>query len=407
MGLFTTLPLRGGDYLYEKGQISFEIEETRSEYKIFCTRSGKGMNSRNKNIADRQLRMTAIDLMGAYILYKSSGLSNDLGPDFFPIYVNGINLHYNAYLEGVRQEEVTHEGKPAICYVCKKDSYIITSATYQERIDIPSLLIQNYSNAKNESSAALLYKYPGFTSEQYVMLERDFLQGEVQLPDGIRGLQAKQDRFEQSVFDMSESSGLIPNKSTIPETVPYSHFFLEELVTAASLKEKEIAYREWQKRLQKNSVYEEILLFCAQNCRQKTPSKNDASFCSVVSAFPGAVSPFGIRQPINNTSYQRASRAYSQSQFEDAISILEEIVDMEGISPEILNLLGASYRFVGKYKEAMPYLLLCLKLQPETPYLMGNIYMCLIQLGFQQKEALKSFLISLAKDSWSIEAINK
>ena len=66
---------------------------------------------------------------------------------------------------------------------------------------------------------------------------------------------------------------------------------------------------------------------------------------------------------------------------------------------------GASYRFVGKYKEAMPYLLLCLKLEPGTPYLVGNIYLCLVQLRFQQEEALRAFLTPLAKDLWSKDII--
>ncbi len=407
MSLFTTLPLRGGDYRYVKGAVSFEVEETRNEYKVYCTRIGGGLTSRNKNIADRQLRMTAIDLMGTYILYKSSELLMELGPEFFPVYVEGINLHYNAYLEGVRQEDVVRGGEHSICYSCDKDNYNITDASYQDKVDIPKLLVQYYNNAKNESSSALLYKYPGFTSAQYLMMERDFLTGDALLPEGIRKLQAQSDRFEQSVYGTDASSITLPGKGAEPQKVPYSHFFYEEMVTASPLKGKESAYREWQKRLQNNSVYEDILLFCSEKCRQKTPSMEEASFCSVISAFPGAVSPFGIRQPIDNASYHRAAQSYSKSQFEEAVTILEEIVDTEGISPEILNLLGASLRFLGKYNEAMPYLLLCFKLSPKTQYLAGNLFLCLRNMGFNRMDESALFLYEYAIDSWSQNEILK
>lgn len=408
MSVFTTLPLWGGDYRYVKGALSFDVEETISEYKVYCTRTGGGLTSRNKNIAGRQLRMTAVDLMGAYILYKASELSEELGPLFFPVYVDGINLHYNAYLEGVRQEDVVRAGEHGICYSCDKDSYIITAASYQDKVDVPKLLTQYYNNAKNESSAALLYKYPGFTSEQYLMLERDFLMGDGLLPAGVRQLQNNGDRFEQSIFQ-SEKDGIhLPNKSEAPESRPYSSFFFEEMVTAVPLKEKEVAYKEWKKRLQSgHSTYEDILLFCAKKCRHKISNLKNVGFSEVIESFPGAIAPLGIRQPINNQSYRKAASAYAQSDFFMAAEILRESVDREGISASSLNLLGASYRFLELPDKALPYLLLCLKLEPGTPYLMGNIYLCLVKLGFQQKETLRSFLLPLARDSWSIEAMNK
>ena len=106
--LICSLPLNGEQYKYVKGYNIYSVSEDTQEYVVECSRSGGVATSRNKNITDRQTRMDAADLIGAYILYKSADVSKSLGPDYFQIYVDGVNLHYNAYLEGMTQEEKTN-----------------------------------------------------------------------------------------------------------------------------------------------------------------------------------------------------------------------------------------------------------------------------------------------------------
>ena len=127
----------------------------------------------------------------------------------------------------------------------------------------------------------------------------------------------------------------------------------------------------------------------------------------VIAAYPGAVSPTGIRQPIDENSYNLAAKAYARSDFKESIRLLKEAIDSEGISKKTLNLLGASYRFDGNAKEAMPYLLLCFKLDPNTPYLSGNIALCLDMLKYPRMKEALSFLLGYAKDDWSKMEINK
>lgn len=405
--LFLTSLSFGQQYEFVKGANRFEIVETAKNYEVICRRENAAPSSKNKNILDRQLRLDAVDLIGAYILFRTQ---TELPANLFQIYVEGINLHYNAYVEGIVQKEKTLKGEKSICYECEKKNYKIESATYNKVIDIPSLLEKHYAQNKGEASANLLYDYEGFTSEQYVQLEHDFLTGEAQMPQGMRLLQNISDRFELTVFSMNNedlNTAFSKAKKTAVSSNPYAQFCLEELVTAAPLYDKASYYKQWQKSLSSShSTWENVLLFCSRNAELGKMPK-ESSFSEVIAAFPGAISPFGIRQPINNNSYLQASQAYANSDFKEAIRILTESIDSEGASPQLLNLLGASYRFDGNAKEAMPYLLLCFKLNPETPYLVGNIALCLKVLKYSKMKEALGFLLGYAKDEWSHSEIIK
>ena len=397
----------GQQYEFVKGANRFEVVETLKTYEVICRRENGAISSRNKNILDRQLRLNAVDLIGAYILFKTQA---ELPANMFQIYVEGINLHYNAYVEGIVQKEKTIKGEKCISYECEKKKYKMESATYNKVIDIPSLLEKHYAQNKDEVSANLLYDYSGFTSEQYVQLEQDFITGNAQLPQSIRLLQGFDDRFELTVFglDGEELKNLIKQtKQSVAATNPYKQFSYEELVTAAPIKEKANYYQQWQQALSPSRcVWEDVLSFCSKNAETVQPSEG-ITISEVIAAYPGAVSPTGIRQPIDENSYNLAAKAYARSDFKESIRLLKEAIDSEGISQKTLNLLGASYRFDGNAKEAMPYLLLCFKLDPNTPYLSGNIALCLDMLKYPRIKELLSFLLGYAKDEWSNMEINK
>ena len=397
----------GQQYEFVKGTNRFEVVETQKTYEVICKRENGAISSRNKNILDRQLRLDAVDLIGAYILFKTQP---DLPTSLFQIYVEGINLHYNAYVEGIVQKEKTIKGEKCISYECEKKNYKMESATYNRVIDIPSLLEKHYAQDKGEISASLLYDYTGFTSEQYVQLERDFLTGNAQLPQAIRLLQGFDDRFELTVFglDGEELKNVIKQtKQSVAATNPYKQFSYEELVTAAPIMEKANYYQQWQQTLSPSRcVWEDVLLFCSKNAETVQQSEG-ITISEVIAAYPGAVSPTGIRQPIDENSYNLAAKAYARSDFKESIRLLKEAIDPEGISKKTLNLLGASYRFDGNAKEAMPYLLLCFKLDPNTPYLSGNIALCLDMLKYPRMKEALSFLLGYAKDEWSNMEINK
>ena len=127
----------------------------------------------------------------------------------------------------------------------------------------------------------------------------------------------------------------------------------------------------------------------------------ETAFSAVIEAYPGAISPFGVRQPVDGASYSEAAGAYSRSEFEEAAKILRESLDNEGLSAQTLNLLGASYRFMGQADKAMPFLLLGFKLDPGGAYATGNIALCAKMTGYPRLRELCEFLQGVATDDWS------
>ncbi len=404
--LCSSLSLRGEQLTYLKGNTTFEIRETSKTYEVYCISDYSGTTSRNKNITDRRLRMDAVDLIGAYILFKETA---KLPTDLFQVYVDGINLHYNAYVEGISQQFKDIAESQAIVYICEKDKYKIESATYKKDIDISTLLLVNYNRNKSEQSAALLYNIEGFSATQYIELEHDYLVGNTQLPQGIRLLQGIEDRFEKSVYNLTDEpmqQAIQEAQTELSKVTPYSQFHYAELITAVPINKKRVLYAKWRDCIKgSNTVWEDFVSFCSKKAI-KCPDENEATISSLIAAFPGAVSPFGMRQSIDETSYTKASQAYSQLDFATAIQILTESIDNEGVTTQALNLLGASYRFDNKPELALSYLLLCFKWDSKTQYLTGNIALCADMLNYPKTKDLCTFLSKYASDSWSVSEIN-
>lgn len=390
-------------YKYIRGNTIYEIKETLQNYEVICKRYNNSVLPQNKNIADRQFRMTAIDLIGAYIVY-SEYYSDKFDANLFQIIVDGIDLHYKATIDGISSKVISgSNGESAIIYNCPKNNYKLTYAEYNKDIDVSKLILQNYIQNKNENTSAMLYRYGNHTNVgDYIQMEVDFLSGNASLPIGVHRLQNNPDRFELSIFSdeelpMSTIDTVARNK---PASKPYTLFWLEELITSVPLDKKNYYYKQWQKELDRDgSLWENVLCFCTQFNKENL--EEDIGLCDVISQYVGAISPYGIRSPINNSNYLKAANAYANLDFELAINILTESMNTEGISTQALNLLGASYRLNDKPHMALAYLLLCFKLNPKTEYLTGNIALCLNVLKYPKINDLCQLLYTYTIDDWS------
>ena len=127
IAVFCSVSLKAEKCVYINGQNIFEVTEASGKYEVVCRRDNAAITSRNKNILDRQFRMFAVDLIGAYILFKRE---KDVSTDTFQDFVDGVDLHYNAYVEGLKLEQRTISGKTCIVYTCDTNNYKIESATY-------------------------------------------------------------------------------------------------------------------------------------------------------------------------------------------------------------------------------------------------------------------------------------
>ena len=407
--MYCSALLSAEQYIYISGENTYEIKETSSNYEVLCFRNEMPTNYRNKNTIERMMRLDAIDLIGTYIIYKDYYYTK-IKPEYFQLLVDCIDLHFKSTIQDVHQEYRIMDGKTVVCYTCSKDNFNMESVTYKRNLDLLSLLELNYSKRKNEKSASLLYESSEFEPSHYIQLEEDYHKGKVVLPSALKQLGQIEDRLERSIYAENDKQLITLfqracNQS--PKSEPYCRFYLQELVTSAPLNKKEKYYRKWQESMQlARTVWEDALYYCSQEIEQNI-NVEIVCFTDVISSFVGAISPFGIRQPINKTSYNKAVKAYSKSDFQQSVEILVESIDMEGISPESLNLLGASYRFLNRPKEALPFLILCFKLNPKTRYLVGNIALCFGMIDYPQMDELCKFLIDYAVDDWSNNEISK
>lgn len=372
-----------------------------NRYEVVCQDTdGTCTTSRNKNIIDKRLRMTAIDLIGAYILFKED---TKLSQELFPVYVDGVALHYNAYLEGLSQSERTENGKSAIIYSCDKDKYRIEKAIYKKDIDIPTLLCEYYRNHRDENTASIVCGSELVPNELRLEIEHDFMTGNATVPSGVRQLYGITDRFELSILPIDDSNfeqALKTAELSVPKSFPYILYYHSEMVTSMPIGKKNRYYRKWQKELSGSSfIWDDFRFFCSS--RQDFSCSSAAAISEVIESYGGALNPFGMRGPIDDNSYRKATIAYSKSDFDESARILSESIDCEGISAQSLNLLGASLRCLGKPEKALPYLLLCFTLEPRTQYLGGNIALCAKALNYKRLPELCSFLAPLAIDNWS------
>lgn len=389
-----------GQYVYHKGTTIYEVKEYHDEYIVLCFKKGLSSTSRNKNITDRQLRLDAMDLIGSYIVFKNE--YSHFQPRYFQIVVDGIKLHYKAMIEDIRQEYREIDGKTVLCYICSKNKYNINSASYNRDLDLLSLIEMNYERKKNEETANFFYEYEEFNSNHYIQLQEDFHKGNAVIPIWVRTQLQIEDRFERSIYTNEKEKQIKKDNETyIPKTEPYNRFYLEELVTSVTLDNKDKCYQEWKRSLQSaKTVWEDVLYYCSKIIDGKI-DKDNICFSNVIESYCGAISPYGIRQPIDGEMYRQAANEYSNSNFEESARILRESIDTEGISALSLNLLGASFRFLNRPKEALPFLILCFKLNPQTQYLVGNIAICLKMIDYSRMDEVCDFLLNYAVDDWS------
>ena len=115
--------------------------------------------------------------------------------------------------------------------------------------------------------------------------------------------------------------------------------------------------------------------------------------------------PFAINKGLES-DYALAANLYSQLKFDDAAALLEESINLNGVTDKNLCLLGASLRLTGKPAQALPYLILCAYLNPKTEYLIGNIILCLSELKFNDLNALVVDFKNMNPDSWSLDQLN-
>lgn len=390
-------PVRGEQITYVTNGTTFTIAEDTVNYIVACRINKQVSSSRGLSLIEKQNRLISLNIVGTYILFQQTNWPKE----YFQLYFDALNLQYSAFVEGVREDRLINTS--VIQYVYPKKSYHIEYATYTKNISINQLLQDNYNRLKNEESASIFYNVENFSSSQYLQIEHDLLSGHVSLPYSIRTSLATDRRLELSVYNNYNDDYIIPED--LPAKLPFSRFCLQELITSAPLVVKKDLYQFWLKSFsQTNTIWEDMLRFIGNIAVDRCVI--DSTISGVIETYPGAISAYGLNPPIDNISYEKAVAAYIVSNFEESANILTEIIDQEGVTPEILNLLGASYLYLSKPQKAISYLLLSFQYNCNTPYVVGNMILCLQQMDYPRISELIDDLRIYAIDDWSKEIIS-
>ena len=399
-----TTTIAKAQLVYKKGGSVYELSDNKSSYIVTCKVQGLTSSSRDFSLAVSKTRLTAKNLIGASILFQEFVSANKLNDNFFQIFVDCASVNYKAEISDFVQKEVTSDRE--IIYECPKDKYNIQEASYRKISDLEELFQTYYNTRKDSYSAELLYSHENLSLKNSIKFFYEYLSGNAQISETYSRLQSYHDRFDVSVY--SDNNQMLftlvgDAAECVDKHMPFKACCQIEMVTAARLDEKKFWYESWKSSLSKNVLAEQILMFCSQNCTSALP-KESILTTDVILAYPGAISPFALRKGFDE-DYLKAANLYSQSKFDEAATYLEESINLNGITDMNLCLLGASLRLLGKPEKALPYLILCTYLNPQTEYLAGNVAQCLVALKFKNIDNLLLELKELNIDPWSRKQI--
>jgi tetratricopeptide (TPR) repeat protein len=398
------VPLKA-QLIYEKGGIIYEVSEAGSAYKVTCRMHKHASGSREYSLAVSQSRLTAKNLIGIGVIFRKFANANKLDDSYFQMFTDCVNYSYKAEMQGMDQKR-TVSGREII-YECPKKSYKLQEATYDNILDLKDLTRIYYAKHRDSDSAKRYYESSKGSISSSLSIVYDFLSGKAQVPGIYKKLQAYNDRFLEAAYSESNptlESLVASAASAVENTGPFRILSVVELVTNSFLKDKSTFYGQFKKSLSKNYLFERVLAFCAIKCAKPLP-KEGVLTTDIILAYPGAISPFAISNGLES-DYTLAANLYSQLKFDEAATLLEKSINLNGITDKHLCLLGASLRLAGKPAQALPYLILCSYLNPNTEYLFGNIILCLSELKFKELKVLALDFKDMNPDPWSLEQLN-
>lgn len=387
---------------YERGSSTYELSENKSSYIVRCEIPISASGSRNQSLAVSRTRLTAKNIIGAGILFRDFARENRLDDSYFQIFVDCAAVNYKAEVKGFVQKNTGNN----IIYECPKDTYRLQDASYRKITNLKELLENYYNIRKDSYSAGKLYLYGKVSLQNSISFYHDFLSGKAQISETYSRLQSFNDRFEQALYSDNTSmlDAMIADAADCMETEnPFRTNCAIELVTSAKVKDKKTYYEKWKTSLSRDVLAERILSFCSEKCMFPLPKENILT-TDIILAYPGAISPFALKKG-RDSDYAKAASLYSTLKFKEAAALLEESINTQGITDKNLCLLGASLRLAGNPAKALPYLIMCLYLNPKTEYLAGNIVLCLSALKFNNLDDILSQLKGSDIDSWSQQQI--
>jgi len=365
-------------------------------------------------LAFNRIRLKAVNLVGNYIIFKQLEFKLQPKNDFFEAFVNYANLSYES---NVKNFSSSHwdicEKSRCVNFKCTKDNFIVENTFVVDDFDMAKMMMYDFRRKKSIKVACFLIEEDLLNLSEQIETETLFLHGNAILNKKVSGLLElhPHSQFEYSLFG-DDSTMNNYAESIIKKKYAFCDFgnlILSKIIfTCVDNTQKDKIYKKIIKELELcDGIWYKTMSFIANNRDNADfTGFDEATIFDVIGSYPGALNIAGMR--INNPgeNYDSAVIAFSNNDFAYALELLKDEININGLSAQTLNLIGACYRLLNKPAKALSYLSLAYYINTNTPYLSGNTCLCLNALGFERINDITEYYIKTNDiDSWSMEQI--
>lgn len=411
IGLFCLIPILSfAQVQYSNNEASFRVSQQAGQYLVKCTLKRDVAGSRSLKRAQNRLRLRAVDLVGNYIIFKSTDVDIPDKDRLFGAFVDYSNLMFRAQVEKFSTGQWDFcDGARCITFTCDQSDFTIDQKQYPEEFDFSAIMMMDFRKNKTIEGACRIFSSglsgPGETLD----MEMLFLSGNAPLDQTTGQLQklSPAGRLESSLFgtDSLMQSLVVADTARIAGGCEFGEMIRAKvLFTAAGISLKDSIYEIYLDDLAAcDDLWYRVQYFSALH-RDVSDfyGLEEATVFDVIGAYPVALDVFGLRIGYGGKYYDRALEAFGRDEIENALELLRDEINFSGVTPEALNLTGACYRLLDRPAKALPYLLLAFYLDRETTYLSGNTCLCLDALKYEEISEIAEYFINNPKtDNWS------
>jgi len=402
-------------YSIKEKNTTYHLTEEEDEFVVTCDYTQPINNSRHKNIVQSKLRLNAIEIICSYQQYKQAIVNYSPKEDLFELFHKYSNYRSNFTLSDWKAGAwKTDNRKQEITYTFSKPDFSACKVANGNKVNAFELFYKDFKATRNIESACRLFDFDSLSTFQIVELESCFLQNNCFVNSTLSNLLNHQTAYHLELSLYQEDSALNRLVDNIP---PYKNTcLLQQIVlnkaifTSIKSKAKKDFYDDNEDLYrQSDHLWYKTVSFIIEHCDSGLLDENELTLVKIIENYPGAINHFCIKQIYDHSEgFETASTYFSQEKIDEAIAILKDEINYNGVSGKTLNLMGASYRLKGDYKKAVTYLLLGFYINPEADYLMGNMILCLKQLNYEYVEELSDVFLSHPDiDEWSKSHIQK
>lgn len=397
-------------YVIEANAVIYEITEDSNDYIISCVYNKSFSNSRSRGILQSRLRLKSIDIAVCYRIYETYNISYEYKKELFETYYKYIYKGNTLVLNNIRCSEwEKYNGRNTINIFIPKDNFDDNYINTKQDISTYKLLEINFINNTSIYNANRLIEYGLENDLEIVNIEKILLSKKDALPPEFSPIfkYYNNNLFESTLYEddsllnvyVQSASSVVDNKKNIISTISNKVLF-----NVSNIKQKQYFYIRYINSLNKNKFYKALNFVSSVNTSGRII---DTTINEMIEHYSTCINTNIIRFNNDLSNYNIAVQHFSKKEYDKALTILIDDINLNGINSKTTNLIGACYRLKNEPIKALSYLLFTFYINKNTDYLYGNTVLCLSMLKYKDIKEF-SLLLSSQKniDPWSKEQIN-